>query len=194
MPTLPRIRFPKQCQHCGAAYEVTACDLETSKYCSHPCYTSAVADGWKQRFLSRLIKQDGCWGWSGAFTTAGYCRLRSRGADLLGHRLSWEHHKGTIPEGLWVLHKCDNPGCCNPDHLFLGTPKDNVHDMISKNRKVVTRGEQSGNAKLTVNEVVEIRNLRRSGMTTRGIANRFGVGPSSISLIARNKRWSHIAC
>ena len=90
-----------------------------------------------ERFWSKVRKADGCWEWTGAATERGYGVL-GRGERGLGnekaHRVSWMLHHGQIPDGLWVLHRCDNPKCVRPDHLFLGTSDDNIADMHAKSQ------------------------------------------------------------
>jgi hypothetical protein len=90
------------------------------------------------RYVSKPVLE-GCWEWTGAKDQSGYGRLASRTPDgrrttVMAHRVSWEIHHGPIPPGLNPCHRCDNRGCSNPDHLFLGTQKDNVHDAIAKGR------------------------------------------------------------
>ena len=89
----------------------------------------------RERFLARVIKSDGCWGWRGPLVADGYARFAVRaGEAYLIHRYMWEMANGPIPELLNVLHRCDNPICTNPDHLFLGTHTDNMRDMAAKGR------------------------------------------------------------
>ncbi len=86
---------------------------------------------------SRVDKTGACWTWTGRRNAGGYGVLRIRGRSskiLFAHRLAWELTNGPIPDGLFVCHHCDNPPCCNPEHLFVGTPKDNCHDMMAKGR------------------------------------------------------------
>jgi hypothetical protein len=91
------------------------------------------------RFWARVQKSDGCWEWTGAVNSrnGGYGVIGISGSRKLTvtHRLSWEIHHGPIPDGLWVLHRCDNRKCCNPEHLFLGTHADNMRDMTAKGRQ-----------------------------------------------------------
>lgn len=89
----------------------------------------------EDRFWNKVDKEteSGCWEWVGS-TRNGYGCIRPIGVTKYSHRVSWELHNGPIPDGLWVLHKCDNRKCVNPDHLFLGTNQDNVNDKMSKGR------------------------------------------------------------
>lgn len=95
----------------------------------------------EDRFFTKVHKNEGCWNWSGATMPNGYGLIRSAGGrggnTTLAHRVSYEIHSGSkIPNGLYVLHRCDNRRCVNPEHLFLGTQKDNIRDMIAKGRGV----------------------------------------------------------
>ena len=117
--------------------------------------------------LSRLyqyIKKDenGCWLWTGGTRGPGYGRIKISGRSMQAHRVSYEHHVGKIPEGMLVCHACDIPGCINPSHLFLGTQKDNLADMIKKGRSNYARGEGHGSSKLTDRQALEIYNDQRS--------------------------------
>jgi hypothetical protein len=109
------------------------------------------------------------------------------------HRVSWELHRGLIPDGLYVLHQCDTPLCVNPNHLFLGTQSDNIKDAFVKGRKTSPRNSGEGHpmSKLT-NE--DVRRIREMGGTTtqQELARRFKVHQSNISNILLGKRWSHI--
>jgi hypothetical protein len=130
----------------------------------------------------------------------GYPLIKRNGKQQRLSRYLYEVLFGEIPKGLLVCHKCDNPRCINPEHWFLGTPKDNTQDMIKKGRnfKVRTnrpdlyidnRGEKSGNAKLTDND---IRNIRADNRTVRDIAKSYGVHNSVISRIKTFKSWKHV--
>ena len=99
-----------------------------------------------ERFWSKVSKSrkaDGCWIWSGARAGNGYGTLKrgERGLTKLAHRISWELHNGPVPDGMLVCHRCDSPPCVNPAHLFLGTMKDNVHDMLAKSRRTGVKRE-----------------------------------------------------
>lgn len=139
----------------------------------------------EERFWRYVQKTDRCWLWIGAEQGDGYGRLWNPGPGprLLGaHRLSWELHRGPIPDGLWVLHRCDNPLCVNPDHLFLGTNADNVKDMIAKGRHLA--GARHPNSKLTDDQARAI--LANVGhLTIRELAAGYGVSMSTVAAIRR---------
>ena len=88
----------------------------------------------KDRFNYLVIKQEGCWGWKGSIIRNNYGTVKYENKNLFSHRVSWIIYKGEIPKGMLVCHSCDNPICTNPEHLFLGTYKDNMQDMIKKGR------------------------------------------------------------
>lgn len=145
-------------------------------------------------FWGRVQKSDGCWEWQGRRDHGGYGRfdVGPRGANkpLLAHRISWEMANGPIADGLHVCHKCDNPPCVNPAHLFLGTNADNVADAVRKRRH--TFGETKHFAKLTEADVLSIRARRASGEELQHIANDHGVTASTVSNIALRKSWRHL--
>jgi hypothetical protein len=144
------------------------------------------------RFWKLVSKTDHCWLWRSVLDKDGYGKMKisSSSKQIFVHRLSWMIHFGEIPEGLLVCHKCDNRECVNPDHLFLGTNAENSSDMVRKNRQA--KGESNGNSKLTIEQVIEIRNLRLSGMTLVRLGEMFGVHYSIISDIDRRVTWKHV--
>lgn len=107
----------------------------------------------------------------------------------LVHRVAWTVAYGSIPDGLCVLHHCDNPPCVRPDHLFLGTVIDNNADRDAKGRHVPMPGEANGNARLTDRQVVAIRELLRRGMPQQLVAEAAGTCQSNVSLIHRGEAW-----
>ena len=131
---------------------------------------------------------DECWLWQASKNKDGYGTFQSS----VAHRHAWLLSKGEIPNGLYVLHKCDNPSCCNPKHLFIGTQKDNMADMRSKGREPDTKGSANGRAKLSEDDVLEIRKCRANGLTLKALAARYGVSFTMISLIDRRESWTHI--
>jgi hypothetical protein len=130
----------------------------------------------------------GCWQWKGVCTSSGHGQIGSKGA----HRFSYERYKGNIPEGIYVCHHCDNPGCVNPDHLFLGTPLDNMQDMIKKGRDRKAKGETSGTHKLKEKDIKNIRKLSKEGKNYKEISEIFGIHRSTVGQIVRNERWKHL--
>lgn len=143
-------------------------------------------------FLQARIKVDPqtmCWNWQKVCNYWGYGLFRKCGKLLRAHRASYAAYKGPIPPGAFVLHKCDNPRCCNPDHLFLGDAKSNAEDMIAKGRQV--RGEKRSQSKLTEAKVREIW-LLRDLYTQEEIGQMFGVHRCTINNIFLGKTWMHV--
>lgn len=132
----------------------------------------------------------GCWEWTSAKNCWGYGQIYiADGRKELAHRVSYELRHGTIPEGLWVLHHCDNPGCVNPDHLFLGTNSDNVADKVMKDRHF--HGESHPMVKLTDTDVRAIRSA--SNISQRQLAGKFGVNQSVVCRIRRGSLWAKVS-
>lgn len=130
----------------------------------------------------------GCWLWIGATVTCGYGIWVAHG-ERNAHRGSWVMHNGPIPKGMHVLHKCDNPGCVNPDHLRLGTHQDNMRDLREKGRAYGAKGEANFSAKLSEQQVLAILCDPRA---IRVIAEEFGMTQSSIQNIKNGKTWKHV--
>lgn len=143
--------------------------------------------------LYKKIKQNGnneCWEWIASQNQYGYGRVWINNKIFLSHRLSYELHKGKIPKGLCVLHSCDNPPCCNPKHLFLGTHTDNMRDMERKGRSKHLKGDKHGSARLTLKEVIKIREIHASKkITIKEIGDDFSVSDGHVSRIINNKAW-----
>lgn len=134
---------------------------------------------------------NGCLEWSRRLHKDGYGEISYRRKYWLAHRLAWFLCNGEIPYGMCVCHKCDNPKCIDPSHLFLGTHSQNMNDMkIKGRRKGINSGEQNGRAKLTYEKATEIRELYLLGETTqKELASRYSVCQTIISLILTNKLW-----
>jgi len=155
----------------------------------------------EERFWLCVDKTGDCWNWIGRKRdTSKYPRLLAYGVFRVkfktysAHRYSWQMHNGPVPKGVCVLHKCDNPGCVRPDHLFLGTQKQNVADMVAKDR--TSRGERHPMSKLTDDLVRKIRATkvipfsRTEGTVAQ--AKKLGVGLRMFHLVRNGLRWKHV--
>lgn len=147
-----------------------------------------------ERFWAQVDKASGpnaCWLWMAATCRRGYGRI---GIDTnkiaVTSRVSWELTYGPIPNGLHVLHRCDNPPCVNPAHLFLGTQADNNADKLAKNRG--TKGDTHGTSKLAENQIREIRSLHSAGIMQKDIATRFNVSKATVNAIVHRRTWKHV--
>jgi hypothetical protein len=148
----------------------------------------------RERFWARVDKNGPvhpehgrCWRFIS--TSSGYGRF----SPMRAHRFSWTIHRGPIPKGKSVLHKCDNPNCVNPKHLFLGTQQDNLADMREKGKQV--RGEAQGSAVLTAEDIVAIRKRYRRYSHKDGagaMAKEYGVGIVQVWKIVKGLQWKHI--
>jgi len=147
-----------------------------------------------ERFWSKVDKSggpDACWNWTAYKGRKGYGRIGWGGPGLpkLSHRVAYEIAFGEFPEEQQVLHRCDNPSCVNPSHLFLGTNRDNVNDRQRKGRNNPQRGERNGNHKLTDMQVDEIRQRYSNGETRFELAKVFGVHHTQIwNIVKRRQR------
>jgi hypothetical protein len=152
----------------------------------------------EERFWRYVMPEpnSGCWIWLGSLAGHGYGQImdaETRGPRT-AHTVSWRINRGPIPEGMHVLHHCDQRWCCNPDHLFLGTNQDNIDDCIAKGRwntaDNALKGEDSHFAKLTEDSV---RYIRSSTDKLKVLAVRFGVTETLVSMVRRRKIWKHVA-
>ena len=172
------------CPRCGSPM------TKRSRHCHRCTYEMRRAKG-LGRFWSQVAKgkPDQCWEWQGFRTPEGYGMYSRRGV----HRIAYELANGKIPDGLWVLHRCDNPACCNPAHLFLGTCQDNVADMMRKGRNVPPIGSRSGTAKLNEESVRMIRlTYAKGGGSQRELARQYGVSQRTVCQIIRREHWAHV--
>lgn len=144
--------------------------------------------------VSHVLGIGPCWDW------IGYVNHRNgRGQFWIGgkltsaHRAAWMIFRGKIPNGSCVLHRCDNPVCCNPHHLFLGTQQDNITDAQFKGRLVSPPGERCGGSRLLESQVIEIVRMLDIKLSHAEIGKRFGVTKSAVWSIARGRTWKHLA-
>lgn len=140
------------------------------------------------RFFKYVSIQDGCWNWIGASLPRGYGRFYFRGKPRYAHRVSLELHGVEVPDGLNVLHACDNPRCVNPNHLSVGTQQDNMRDARDKGRIVNVqdwRGTRNPKAKLSTSERAKVEEMIRGGVGSRIISDRFGITQVRVQQIAR---------
>ena len=150
------------------------------------------------RFWSKVDKTGDCWIWTGTKTLAGYGRKIINHKAFYTHRLVWELVNGKIPDGMEICHRCDNPSCVRPNHLFLGTQADNTHDAINKKR-LNNSGENNGRAKLTLAQVREIKEVyvhSPRGQAIQGkensqasLASLYNVTRYAIRAIVNGKTW-----
>jgi len=164
---------PNICKYCQKAY-IT--EPGTHMYCSIKC-----------RFMSKVDKTDSCWNWTAGVSSFGYGQFSVGHRGYGAHKYSWIMRKGEPPKGLFVCHKCDNPKCVNPAHLFLGSQADNMNDKVKKKR--AQKGIGCYNHKLTNEQVVSIINDKR---IYKDIAKEYGISISLINQIRAGTAWRHI--
>lgn len=133
-----------------------------------------------------------CWLWVASQDQFGYGRFRFEGKNRHAHRVAWILLNGDILKGLWVLHRCDNPQCVNPGHLFLGTAFDNNRDMFKKGRQGDRKYDKNGRAKITKIQAIEIKRRRLEGEKCAPIAKQFGLSEAAVSYIGIGKNWKGI--
>lgn len=136
--------------------------------------------------INSMMGQNLCWEWQGAKIN-GYGKFWLDGKNVSAHRVSYQLTKGPIPDGMKILHLCDNPGCCNPRHLIPGTTQDNSDDMISRGRSA--KGEEVGASFLTETQVKEIKS---SPLGPTDLARKYHVTKSTISKIKLGRTWGHV--
>lgn len=217
----PKSTMRRACVHCGAPFRVRAERAATHRYCSKPCHYADARLPLEVRFWRCVEKTDDCWLWTGPLQTSGYGRLTTDGNKREGaHRLSWQFHYGPIPTGFQVQHICNNRPCVRPDHLTIGTPKENSEymaacgrsakgdrngskrhpeavrsgdDHFSRRRpELVLRGSRNGAAKLTEEIVRTMRQQHTAGVSMYRLAKIYSVNHVTVLGIIRRERWKHV--
>ena len=194
-------RKPGQAHACRGQNKCARCGVWTLPGGRHACRMDKIFD-LRAAFEKRIRREPaGCWLWIGRLSYWGYgvCPLGQKGLRRAAHRVAYELFVGPIPPGLYVCHRCDVPRCVNPEHLFLGTAKENLADCRAKGRWLIGnhRRERNGRAKLTWQDVRAIRSLYGDGrrrapgkLSGRALATRFGVCRAVIYRIVRRERWA----
>jgi HNH endonuclease len=175
----------------------------------HPAEVLPPLTATIRRFAEKVdVEQGGCWLWLASKLPNGYGRFNWNGRSGYAHRFSWELYFGPIPDGVEVCHSCDNRACVNPCHLFLGTRKDNMRDMVAKGRghwqrdpeRAKEQGRRLGNspqrhssAKLSKEDVRVARYLLERGAFVPDIAACFGVHKTTISDIEHRRKWKNVS-
>jgi len=150
------------------------------------------------RLWERIDRVGDCWVFTGMKTNKGYGKIRVGSRTdgtrkmVSSHRLSWELTNGKIPDGMHVLHRCDNPSCINPAHLFLGSNQDNMSDMANKGRSRKSIGVLNPSVKLTEEQVREIKLRLKNGESVVSMEDDYPVGRELLYHIKNNRNWSHI--
>lgn len=213
------------CHVCENTFSRKKSQLDRAEYsfCSAKCYRQFTNRSLESRFWERVQKSDDCWLWTGARFSNGYGRIKTGGKntpEVKAHRLSYELHFGTIPDGLYVCHTCDNPSCVRPDHLFIGSAADNNTDRANKGRSAkgdhsgarlhpetrargdkngtrlhpekVWRGSQISLSKLNEEKVVQIRQKHAQGSSIQELAGEYGVEHKAIRRVLRRESWKHV--
>jgi hypothetical protein len=144
----------------------------------------------------KINKNTGCWEWQKTSNGYGYGTMTINGKSRLVTRLVYSLINGSIPDGKQVLHDCDNPCCCNPEHLHLGTRFDNMRECYERGRSKIKpvhlKGEKNGCAKLTEEDVIKIRNLVSQGERQHAVASLFSISQAQVSNIVQGRKWAHV--
>ena len=167
------------------------------KVCSRRCAAlSKKTRPLLDRFLDKILIGNDCWEWQGAKERAGYGHLNNRGQMVKAHKFSYEIFIGKINKGMEICHRCDNPPCVRPSHLFQGSRADNAMDAFLKGRNIPPRfvGENHPMAKLSASQADEIRKLYATGgWTHRALGERFEISHCQIGKILRGQSFVEAA-
>jgi hypothetical protein len=196
-------RVSKMCSICGKEFLTRGKKVTT---CSRKCASTIANKTWwanrlnSQEYIDKCLwskinkaGEDDCWEWQGHRDLKGYGTLIFFGKRVLAHRVICKLTHEDFDEGLLACHKCDNPPCCNPNHLYPGTYKDNSNDKHQRGRANISKGENNGRAKITAAQVIELRNLFAGGMTKGALATKYGLTWSTVDKIVKNQLWKEVA-
>lgn len=184
-----------KCHTCGKKFYLHPSRARRGqRFCSRACiHPKTIEQRWNDKV--RKNSATGCWVWTGQRNNRGYGMIYVKGSLKLAHRVGWELKNGPIPKGKLGLHTCDNPGCVNPDHIYVGTHKENTQDMIRRGRSNYRGpiGERASRSKLKSKQVQKIRRLWKNGNHSfASLATKFPVSYQSIACIIRRKTWRHL--
>lgn len=155
--------------------------------------TALVSESDEVRFWMQVkSSRDNCWEWLAYKIRGGYGSFRIGRRTYLAHRISYSISNGHVPAGLYVCHRCDNPSCVNPSHLFVGTQTDNMADCARKGRAASRAGEFNGNSTLRVSQVLDVRSRVAAGESGASVARLYGVDRSTINDIIRQRTWRDV--
>lgn len=189
----------RSCRQCGGNFTALQAEIRRGggKFCGRPCYERSISkprQTVEERFWSKVARRESthCWLWQKSFRAGGYGSFRWD-VEQLAHRAAWVLTFGPVPDGMDVCHRCDNPPCCNPSHLFLGSRGENNADRHVKGRSNSAHGEQNGNAKLTPDAIAAIREARARGVHLIDLAAEHGVSISTVHAVATRITWRTVS-
>lgn len=211
----------KICENCQNIFNVRKGTHGPTRFCCPECWydwvikhpkpkkvysEEEIINLIKKKFEEKVIRKEGCWDWDGYCDPCGYPRFTIRTiGKIRGHQASYLIYKGKLVKGKYICHRCNNSRCTNPDHIYLGTPQDNVRDMIESGRRVITYGLPSNNTTLTsakgskngsaVLDELKVRKIKKMlflGISCIKIAKEFGVGKTTIYRIKYGTHWTHV--
>lgn len=199
------------CEICSKLFKWRKSKIQkAARFCSIECKNKAIKTWTKHEFkwkdstedekLKRasiffeknVIKLHDCWDWNGTIHRSGYAVMNYNNKQTSAHRISWMLNFGKIPDKLIIMHKCDNKKCTNPEHLSLGTPKNNTQDMLEKGRGRPKYGENHPFRKLDDNKVREIRKLLTMGVSVGRICKDFEISQGALDALRKGITWKHV--
>lgn len=180
------------CPYCQQEFRVTP-QQDKQRFCSHACRSAESQSRNDEKFWAKVEKTDDCWLWTGSTNYAGYgVFYPQKHRSILAHRRAYAQTYGKLSDDVCVLHKCDNPPCVNPDHLFAGTRGDNIMDMVSKGRNRHLKGIHHPHAKLNPDIVRDMRIFYDGGFSYRDIGEMLGLHHSTVARIINKETWRHV--